>query len=181
MLLSNGNRKIGNDTLIFNMTPATNCPSKKLGLCKLPEKCYAMKAERCYPQVLPYRKRQEWAWKDLTIKEFYSYVSDFIKPGIKYFRFSESGDFRTQEDVDKMSELAELLKKDKVRVYGYTARSDLNYRNISNNIIVNGSGFMVSNSFTATLKPKGIVCGGNCRVCKKCKSARGLKIQVKIH
>jgi hypothetical protein len=32
-------------------------------------------------------------------------------------------------------------------VYTYTARKDLNYENISDNLVVNGSGFMVSNNF----------------------------------
>ena len=51
LLLSNGNSKIGNDTMILNMGSAMNCPSKKLGLCKLGSKCYALKAEKLYKPV----------------------------------------------------------------------------------------------------------------------------------
>ena len=57
-----GNKKIGNDTLIFNMGSATDCPSKKLGLCRHCDKCYALKAERQYPQVRPFRDRQADYW-----------------------------------------------------------------------------------------------------------------------
>lgn len=34
-----GNKKIGNDTLIFNMGSAAECPSKSRGFCKLGKKC----------------------------------------------------------------------------------------------------------------------------------------------
>ena len=38
----NGNSKIGKDTFILNITSATDCPTKKLGLCKIPKLCYAL-------------------------------------------------------------------------------------------------------------------------------------------
>ena len=58
-LLSFGNLKVGKDTAIFNMTPAFRCPSEELGLCSIAKICYAKKAERMYPQVTPYREKQE--------------------------------------------------------------------------------------------------------------------------
>ena len=102
---------------------------------------------------------------------------------LKFVRFSEDGDFRNQEDVDKLSEIAEGLKGQLV-VYGYTSRKDLDFSKVSDNLIINGSGFMVHNEFKAVdTVPQGapFVCGGNCRGCNLCKEKRGIRILVKMH
>ena len=67
-----GNRKIGFDTLIFNLCSAHDCPSRKLGLCQLPDEnsCYAYRDERRYPDTLAYRRRQECYWNTVTAEEF---------------------------------------------------------------------------------------------------------------
>jgi len=66
MKFKRGNKKLGKDTLIFNMTSATNCPSKRLGLCQLKgrceSKCYALRAEKRFPAVLEYREEQAGDW-----------------------------------------------------------------------------------------------------------------------
>lgn len=180
-LLSNGNLKIGNDTLIFNMCSATDCPSRRLGLCKIPDRCYAMKAERCYPQVLPYRRRQEELWLHSSSDELFKYIEPMLSKRIKYFRFSEAGDFRTQDDINKMSALADKLAEKGVISYGYTARNDLDFSVVGSNLCINGSSFRVHNSFTATDNPNGLVCRGNCRECVWCKTKKGLDIKVRIH
>ena len=57
-LFKRGNHKIGKDTLIFNMGPASLCPSKDRGLCQVAHKCYALRDERRYHHVVPqYRFR----------------------------------------------------------------------------------------------------------------------------
>ena len=150
-LLSYGNKKLGNNIAIFNMQSATNCTSKKLGLCKVCNICYAKKAEYLYPSVLPYRKRQEIYWKQTNPDNF---VCDFLdaiknkKTKIKYLRFSESGDFETQNDLNKLVYIANKLKNYGIITYVYSARSDLDYSNIGN-LKVNGSGFTVTNNFLA--------------------------------
>jgi len=186
MDISNGNKKIGNDTLIINFTPATTCPSKQLGLCKVCSICYAMKAERMYKQVLPYRQRQEVYWDNTPVvtiaKDLQQEIA--LRHGrIKYIRFSEAGDFKDQTSLDKLKMLAELIKDLGVTVYGYTARKDLDFSNLPENLVINGSSFMVSNSFTAVKQPgpTDIVCPGNCRECSMCKSSKGLDIKVKVH
>ena len=185
ILVSNGNKKIGNDTLIINMTSATDCPSKRIGMCPIENnKCYALKAERCYPQVLPYRRKQEVYWGKTPAHKIAEDLRNIIlrkRNPIKYIRFSESGDFAGQSDVDKMNEVAENVPE--VQFYGYTARRDLRYDNISSNCTINGSSFMVSNMFTAIRDTSGhdIVCPGNCRGCDLCKMARGLDIKIATH
>ena len=167
------------------MNSATDCPSKKLGLCNIEDdKCYAMKAERCYPQVLPYRRAQEEYWDNHTSAEIARDLGDIInnkKHRIDYIRFSEAGDFKTQRDVTKLKGIARRINN--LKFYGYTARRDLTYRSIPSNMIVNGSGFNVSNSFTAVerILEEHTSCPGNCRECNLCKRARGIDIKVLYH
>ena len=186
-LFSFGNLKVGNDTAIFNMTPAKYCPSAELGLCKVCDKCYARKAERLYPQVLPYRVRQMEFWQGVDTKIFvliFKLVMESKRNKIKYLRFSESGDFCTQSDVDKVSGIAEQLKGI-VKVYTYTARKDLDFSNVSDNLTVNGSGFMVHNNFYIYRDKSELIdnfiCGGDCLKCNLCKVSKKRNIAVKLH
>ena len=183
--ISNGNSKIGKDTLILNITSATDCPSKKLGLCKHADKCYAMKAERQYKQVLPFRREQTMQW-DRGVYNIYDEIIKMpkvIKGNIKYLRFSESGDFRSQEDINNMSLLAEWLKERNIYIYGYTARKDLDFSNVSDNMTVNGSGFMLHNEFKAVYEysNNALQCLGDCKICNRCKYRTGKTIEVKYH
>jgi len=57
---------------------------------------------------------------------------------IKYLRVSESGDFRSQDDVEKLSVIAHMLKlKFNITTYTYTAREDLDFSNVG--FLVKGS------------------------------------------
>jgi hypothetical protein len=179
LLASIGNLKLGKDTLILNITSATDCPSRKLGLCRLPTRCYALKAEHLYHNVLPFRLQQSIQWYSNSPDALAEMINR--KRNIKYLRFSEAGDFRNQSDVDKMDELARLLLQNNIKTYGYTARIDLDFSSVKH-MTVNGSGFMVHNQFTAvpdyTTSTK---CRGNCRFCNMCKNPTGLLIEVKYH
>jgi len=66
------------------------------------------------------------------------FVYELNKFAYNKLRFSESGDFRTQKDVDKASAIADLLD---VPVWTYTARRDLDFTNLPANFTVNGSGY----------------------------------------
>jgi hypothetical protein len=186
--ISNENKKIGKDTLIINITSATDCPSKRLGLCNIEgNKCYALKAERLYPQVLPYRRAQERIWSYHTAQaigdELVRIAKRRKRTPIRYIRFSEAGDFRNQIDVEKMKRVAQIVGQEGIVVYGYTARHDLYFNDLPPNMAINGSGFMVSNMFTAvkSVLEEEIVCPGNCRTCELCKTAKNLDIKVRYH
>ena len=102
----------------------------------------------------------------------------------KSFRFSEAGDFRDQEDVEKMAEVCRILSEHGIRCYGYTARKDLDLEPLMAHATVQGSGFMASNEFRLISDPakwKGPVCPGDCRKCRMCQSARGRVIGVLAH
>ncbi len=60
-----GNAKVGENTLIINMGPATTCPSAERGLCPIAGKCYAARDERLYEArgaIMPYRQKQQAYW-----------------------------------------------------------------------------------------------------------------------
>jgi len=213
--VSNGNRKLGNDTLILNMGTATNCPSAKLGLCKLGKKCYALKAERLYPEVLPCRTKQEnyWLTSDADTIAF-DLLSLLLgkrrrKAGklqalgfsIKFIRFNESGDFHSQACVEKLESITKAIKKvfKHIEVYGYSARSDLDFTKVS--FFCKGSGHDAGNhgrtiarhkkelmlpdgSLAAAVQLDGQaykVCPGSCKSCKICKVTSRHNVVFPLH
>ncbi len=187
-----GNNKLDKNIAIFNMNSATDCPSEKLGLCELCDICYAKKAEVQYPAVLPYRRRQESYWDSCTAEQFVSELLEkaTYKVGAKKgtlkidtLRVSESGDFKGQDDVDKLDKIANLLKESCINTYCYTARKDLDFSK-AKSVTVNGSGFMVHNTFKAFNKGDvtgRFICRGDCGPCTLCVYPRGLEIFVEKH
>ncbi len=183
-----GNKKLPKTTAIFNITTALGCPANAKNLCQLADpnkECYAMKAERLYPPVLPYRKRQLKFWKQNTAQEFVNQlVKEKCRKVLSKLRLNEAGDFKNQADIVKAEEIAIILFNNlDVITYCYTARRDLDF-SIRKHLIVNGSGFMVDNKFEISYNKNlstGIVCGGDCRVCSMCAIRAKREIYVKIH
>jgi len=178
-----GNKKLGKDTCIFNMTTACHCPSFKKGFCKIRGLCYALHAELIFPDPLEFRLQQQSVWKHETAMSIASSLMRQMnrrKIKTKYIRFSESGDFDTQADVDKMSRIAELVK---TQFYGYSNRPDLDFSNMPDNVSVNGHGFMASNQINVVPEATGenYVCPGNCRNCNVCKFSGSRIIEIEEH
>ena len=200
-LIQPGNIKIPKETAIFNMSSATDCVSLAMGKCKacvfdeklqkLRTVCYALKSEKDYrPNVLPYRRRQEEFWLDVTAESF---VIQFLiinsKKRVKFnkIRFNEAGDFHDQSGVDKAEKIARLLAKFGIGVYCYTSRDDLDYTKVRS-LVINASGFSapgLKNEFRMIEKgtpwPKGYAkCPEDCTVCDRC-SILGKKTFVYKH
>ena len=165
--------------MIFNMGSAKDCPSRKLGLCKVAGICYARKAEIMYPNVLPSRDSQAIDWQG-TGKTIYKRMRAILKRKrikVDLFRFNESGDFYSQECIDKLNYIAEkLLSEFGITTYGYTARKDLDFSNAS--FLVKGSGHDSGNNGKAivindmTELPENFsVCIGDCKICNMCSKA----------
>lgn len=112
-LLSYGNSKLSKSTAIFNLGSAKNCPSDRLGLCELSGECYAKKAERMYPSVLPYRERQRAYFSEVTAQQF---VSEFIeatknkRTTVNKLRVNESGDYVTKAMIFNARQEVEIIK-----------------------------------------------------------------------
>lgn len=203
-----GNTKIGKDTLIINMGSTKECSSKKLGLCKI-EKCYALKAEIQYPNVLPFRMRQENYWLStdaIGIVEDISYVWKFNGSrdiSLKFVRVNESGDFHSHKCLTKLIHIAKMLPN--ITFYTYTHRSDIvdngTYKRLPSNLIINCSNFNRKglNTFKAIVSVKvhsmkqipkfrkeilkfaDFACVGDCSICGYCKKQHGKVIGVPLH
>jgi len=182
------------------MGPAATCPAKELGMCKLGKRCYAAKAERLYKNVLPYRTRQYNYWRESTangIAAHFSMVLNRIRVPIRYLRFNEAGDFFTQEDVQKLSLVAEYLKREHdITTYGYTAREDLNFENV--HFLVKGSSHdsgnngktivmqknKISDHFSTLSRSESQrwkVCPMSCKECDVCKIHTNVNIIFPLH
>lgn len=204
-----GNKKIGRDTIIFNMGSATHCASKKAGLCNID--CYAMKAERMYPQVLPYRNKQENYWLENKAGDIAMDLCEALAKHkkVRFVRINESGDLHSEKCLTKLIEIAEIVKQNfpKVVLYTYTHRSDLvndetHTRLTDTNLVINCSNFSRKglNTFEAIaeIKVHGMAdiakvkkeilnfgadyaCHGDCSACGYCKKSHGKKIGVPLH
>lgn len=185
--LSFGNRKLPPNIAIYNITSATNCPAKKLGFCNHPNACYALKAERLYPHNLPYKQSQTQLFDLLSAEQLgklFLLEMGRKKTKVEYFRFSESGDVRSQVDIKKLAGLAKVLTGNGIKVYGYTARKDLDFTDLKKYATINGQHFMVSNKVmvVSEFSNKGeIQCPGKCFDCNACATAQGQTIEIRKH
>lgn len=205
--LSLGNSKLGDDTIIFNMGSASECPSAKLGYCKLGKHCYALKAETQYPSVGVYRNRQQAYWLNTSAHDIGNDIINALKSKrarvngkliplidkVKYFRFNEAGDFHTQACVEKLNIIASMLAYYDITTYGYTARKDLD---VSGKLFnCKGSGHDNGNNGKTIARPQAVlwnetyeelgteytVCPMDCTICDLCKTSDGLNIVFPRH
>ena len=182
-LIKCGNKKIGDNTLIFNMCAAMDCPSRALGLCQLcnPSYCYALGLERPFPNVLAYHRKQGAEWqRGYLVFSYLIGAFHAMRDDLKFVRFNESGDLGSQAEVSQLWALAR--EHPSLQFYGYSARSDLSYRGKPKNVSLCGSGWRRGrkmNEFRVVeeLSGKNPVCGGNCRSCDLCKYETGIVIE----
>jgi len=180
-----GNTKLPKTTLIFNMGPATSCPSKALGLCKVASSCYALAPECNYRKrvVLPYRSNQMDYWLNTPTNKMIADIDDMLsrrRVPTKLFRFNESGDFHSQACVGKLSRISRhLMDKHNIITYGYSARSDLNFKGA--HFLCKGSGHDKGNNGRTIVidkhapTPTGFFrCPGDCHECNVCTSGANI-------
>jgi len=204
--VSLGNKKIGKDTIIFNLGPAKECPSALLDMCELAPKelggngkCYALKAERMYPNSWVFRRIQRIQWQLWTAEKIAADMITIIKTRrsnpIKFIRLNESGDFSNFEDIKKLGIIARLVGEayPKIKFYTYSHRKDLRtkFLTLPGNVTINGSGFMIHNEYHINseipyeLKPElardQMVCLDDCSTCNLCKVQHGQEILQTIH
>ena len=198
-----GNRKLPKTTMIMNITSATDCPARKLGMCQLDKcgigsnKCYALKAEKFRPATLVHRRKQQEWWDQGIMDMLYSF-KDFrrkMRRTVLAVRVGESGDLRDLRDYLNVYTLA--LDNPDLTWYLYTARKDITDRltpaiRNRDNLVINGSGWMADNAFIAV--PKGAArpvakegvkkiawCAGDCRKCTLCLKKGGTTIYAREH
>jgi len=200
-----GNKKIGKDTIIFNLGTAINCPSALKGLCDMADKtlggngkCYALKAERMYSTSYTFRMIQNIQWDTFNAKKIAQSFINTIerkKTPIKFIRLNESGDFKSFSDIKKLKEIALIIKAKfpNIKIYTYTHRKDLRtkFLILPSNVTINGSNFMVHNQYKVDSSVKKIdkplmaksqmMCLDDCSTCNLCKVNHGQTITQSIH
>ncbi len=137
MLKSTTDNKKVKSSLILNVTSTKNCPSKALGLCPFFKDCYGSGYE-VRPTVLRDRLNREKLWDIDSIEEIiWSLSIDYKAKACKNnppraVRYNETGDFKNQEDVNKMVSVLTGFKEwvqeqygEDISLYGYTKRTDL--------------------------------------------------------
>jgi len=127
---SKGNRKLSKEIAIFNL-PSGN-PKICIGAKECLKVCYARKAQKLYKSVLP-RRTENYL---LSLKE--EFVQEVIKKlrkmKVKYVRIHESGDFYSQEYLDKWIKITESLPE--ITFLAYTKSHILDFSKVPNNFIV---------------------------------------------
>jgi len=142
--ISWGNSKISKNVGIFNMNSATDFPNadssverqSSTGACQVPwEDCYAHVSENVYPDTLAYRRRQEYLWDCVDAETFGEAFLSLVsrkRNEVTAVRFSEAGDFRHRGDIIKTDRIAQILAREGIEVYTYSASHKLNWREARN-------------------------------------------------
>lgn len=116
---TNGNRKLQNNAnirfMIWNLPAVKTCPYATEH-CK--KSCYARKAERVYPQVLPSREQNLYESQQIDFVENMIYTIEKELNTKKYkdklcvFRIHESGDFYNLEYTRKWIKICKHFEND---------------------------------------------------------------------
>ena len=174
-----GNAKIGNDTIVINMSDATTCDAAAAGECELYTLgfCYAQQNESKRSNALYKRFAQRLQWKgtsaEVIATMIFTYLKNEASGNIEYIRFNESGDLGSNGDVTKLIDITTILSKlimdhnnnpendyniPTITIYTYTHRSDLFPRGdesfiTPDNLIIQGSNYVKNKHKENTRKP----------------------------
>lgn len=200
--VSFGNKKLPKTTLIFNLPAVNTCPGKT-EFCK--KNCYALKAERIYPQVLPARKHN----LKLTLTEnfipsmietiqkdhFFKSGKNKGKAKIETVRIHESGDFYSQAYLNAWYVIA--LEFPSIKFYAYTKSFHLNFAGKPSNFVLIGSFDETStndarilhnekrayfnNTFSIVGKKEQASCIQDCTTCNLCWMGNDKNLTVNLH
>lgn len=205
--ISWGNNKISKKIGIFNMNSATDCPNAKpegsgetdTGYCQVDfGVCYAHKAENIYPNTLPYRRRQEYLWDSLSAEEWAGAFKCLVsrkRNEVSGIRFSEAGDFRHEQDVQKVDRIAKHLSTDGIDVYTYSASHKLDWSeaehftvNASNDLADYGDREFMALPEGSDLPEDTVWCPYDvsdgdikCGECRLCIDADGPDVAIELH
>ena len=187
-ILTNSNSKIDN-TAIINFE--VNCSSKKLGFCTNKKYCYSQRDQKRFKannyKIILNVALIKAIQKDN--KEFLKVV-DYLK-NFDLIRFNCNNDLNNINNLKFLIELAEKLPN--IKIGGYTNRYDLikdqqhlKSFNTPNNLIINGSNYLLDNNFYCTINLKkycntNYYCLGSCKNCLKCYNKSNKTIYCLLH
>jgi len=125
-LLKRGNHKLSNKQGIWTL-PRSTCIGA--GICR--KYCYAKKMES-FPHV---RESREWKLEQTKKESFISdMISEIKRRKIEIVRIHESGDFYSQEYLEKWKKIAKKLPN--IRFYAFTKAFELDFSNLPRNFII---------------------------------------------
>jgi hypothetical protein len=145
--LRKGNLKLPKTTAIFNLPSVITC----LGSTKwCRENCYAKKAEKMYPNVLPFRYKCLALTKDVS---FIETINNELKKlnNIDTIRIHESGDFYSQDYLDDWISI--MKTNPLLNFYAYTKSYNLDFSEVPKNCNLF---YSVDTTTIYTELPKGI-------------------------
>lgn len=191
-----GNSKIGNDTLVFNCSPALLCPSDLKGYCENCNSCYAKNNEVTYGNPLV---RNLLSLKKLLIYDINTIIKATLKAirtdkdakNCLFIRINSNGDILDNnmlKAIDKFSYSLIQANTNNLKVaYSYTHNKDLDL-NLSSNIVFNLSfkgsepakRCITAYSFDKKYldNSKYVICNGKCKNCSYCKDKTELRTVV---
>jgi len=127
--ISLGNRKITKEVGIWNLPAIETCP-ERTKMCEM--KCYARKSERLHPACIPARHRNLQAAQE---ENFVARMIELIcLSNVGWFRIHESGDFFSQEYLNKWVEIAKALPE--VRFLAFTSSHSLRFSRVPENMSI---------------------------------------------
>jgi hypothetical protein len=136
--ISYGNKKIADNTAIFNVGAATDCPNLGTEFCQVAEsECYAKNSETVFPGSLDYRRKQQIIWEHLdpvTWAKAFRMHYNRKRSEVSTIRLNESGDSQHRQDLLKADEIARQLD-DIVDVYTYSASSWLDWDEVDHFVV----------------------------------------------
>jgi hypothetical protein len=164
-----GNRKMSAAT--FSLPAAKSCPGKTSACVA---NCYARKAEKAYPTVLPSHKRN---MAETRRPDFVPLMVDLItKKAPRFFRIHESGDFYSQAYLDKWCTICKSCPGTKF--LAFTKSFHLNFSNRPENLTVIWSIWPDTDLDNVPAGPRAfagdcgdteaIECPGGCDACGMC-------------
>jgi len=184
--MSKGNLKFAPEILIWSIPAIKTCPN----CADCAASCYARKAEKVYPQVLPCRERNYQATQDLEQfkRDMVALIKRTQKTSKKHtpsaVRIHESGDFYSKEYAEAWAAIARECPE--LTFYGHTkAPENLpedipENMNIVESILPNGEVnfgskekvLRMSKEYGAAICPygkakKAFKCGTDCKACMR--------------
>lgn len=180
--ISPGNRKMSLPT--WSLPCKATCPGST-ALCR--STCYAHKAERVYPQVLPCRKNNLKATRDSNFVETMVPMVRAMAARSGFFRIHESGDFYSQSYLDKWFEI--IRQCPTVKFLAFTKSFSLDYSKAPSNLQIVWSIYPDTDLSRVPSGPrayagefkarrKTIECPGGCNACGMCWQLRFIRTDV---
>lgn len=197
LVISVGNDKIGEDTLICDVSCALDCYCRLKGYCDITSDCYALALEKFRVGKLLKNVLSASRWLSTSLSEKIDSFEELVKKGngsVKYIRFNAYGDFFDLESLKTAFTIANYFYREYgIRTYFYTHNKELESYIIKHyakdDYFVCNFSYPVDNekqTIAVEIKDirkylnddRYIICIGECHYCPYCKMAHLDKIIV---